>query len=292
MIPAPFDYIAPQSLDEALHALAAHGEEAKLLAGGHSLLPLLKLRLANPKLLIDLSKVPGLSGISQQDDQIVVGALTTHYQIESSKLLNSKSPLLPETARFIGDVQVRNCGTIGGSLVHADPSADWPAAILALGGELKLSGPKGERQIAAEEFFLGPMTTAIEPTEILTEIRVPVSSRRYGSAYLTLAQPASGFAIVGVAVWLRMDTKGRCEDIGIGVTGLSEKPFRAKAVEERLRGNKLTLKLLEQSATQVAEGREPLEDLHASAKFRVHLAQVYASRALQEAMKRAAARKV
>src|SRR5262245_57462978 len=174
MIPAAFDYIAPQSLEEAVRALADYGEEAKLLAGGHSLLPLLKLRLANPKLLIDLSKVPGLSGIGQQDDKIVVGALTTHYLIESSDLLKTKCPLLPQTARTIGDVQVRNRGTIGGSLAHADPSADWPAAILALGGELKLSGPKGQRQIAAEEFFLAPMTTAIEPTEILTEIRVPL----------------------------------------------------------------------------------------------------------------------
>jgi aerobic carbon-monoxide dehydrogenase medium subunit len=292
MIPAAFDYIAPQSLDEALRALADHGEEAKLLAGGHSLLPLLKLRLANPKLLIDLSKVPGLSGISQQDDKIVVGALTTHYQIESSALLKAKCPLLPQAASTIGDVQVRNRGTIGGSLVHADPCADWPAAILALGGELKLSGLTGQRQIAAEEFFLGPMTTAIEPTEILTEIRVPVASRRYGSAYLTLAQQASGFAVVGVAVWLRVGQNARCEDIGVGVTGLSEKPFRAKTVEERLRGNKLTPELVEQSAAHVAEGSDPLEDLHASGKFRAHLAQVYTSRALQEAMKRATARKV
>jgi carbon-monoxide dehydrogenase medium subunit len=292
MIPAAFDYIAPQSLSEAVRALGAHGEEAKLLAGGHSLLPLLKLRLANPKLLIDLSKIPGLGNISQQDDKIVVGALATHYQIESSALLKSKCPLLPQTARAIGDVQVRNRGTIGGSLTHADPSADWPAAILALGGELKLSGPKGERQIAAAEFFLGAMTTAIEPTEILTEIRVPVSSRRYGSAYLKMAQQASGFAIVGVAVWLRLAQNTRCEDIGVGVTGLSEKPFRARAVESRLRGNKLTPKLIEESAAQVGEGSDPMEDLHASAKFRAHLAQVYTSRAIAEAGKRAAGRKV
>jgi len=292
MIPAAFDYIAPQNIDDALRALATHGEEAKLLAGGHSLLPLLKLRLASPKLLIDLSKVPGLRGIAPRDDKIVVGALATHYQIESSELLRAKCPLLPQAAAAIGDVQVRNCGTIGGSLVHADPSADWPAAILALGGRLKLSGPKGERQMAVEEFFLGPMTTAIEPAEILTEISVPVSSRRCGSAYLKMAQQASGFAVVGIAVWLRMDTKGRCEDIGVGVTGLSEKPFRSKAVEEHLRGNKLTSKLVEAGAAQVTEGREPLEDLHASGKFRVHMAQVYTSRALQEALKRAAARKV
>lgn len=292
MIPPAFDYIAPQSLDEAVRALAAHGEEAKLLAGGHSLLPLLKLRLANPKLLIDLSKIPGLSNISQQDDKIVVGALTTHYQIESSELLKTKCPLLPQTARAIGDVQVRNRGTIGGSLAHADPSADWPAAILALGGELKLSGPKGERRIAVEEFFLGTMTTAAEPTEILTEIRVPVSPRRCGSTYLKMAQQASGFAIVGVAVWLRVAQDGRCEDIGVGVTGLSEKPFRARTVESRLRGNKLTPKLIAESAAQVAEGNDPMEDLHASAKFRTHLAQIYTSRAIEEAGKRAVGRKV
>jgi aerobic carbon-monoxide dehydrogenase medium subunit len=292
MIPPAFDYIAPQSLAEAVRALVAHGEEAKLLAGGHSLLPLLKLRLANPKLLIDLSKIPGLSNISQQDDTIVVGALTTHYQIESSELLKSKCPLLPQTARAIGDVQVRNRGTIGGSLAHADPSADWPAAILALGGELKLSGSRGERRIAVEEFFLGAMTTVVEPTEILTEIRVPVSPRRCGSAYLKMAQQASGFAIVGVAVWLRVAQDGRCEDIGVGVTGLSEKPFRARTVESRLRGNKLTPKLIAESTAQVAEGNDPMEDLHASAKFRAHLAQVYTSRAIEEAGKRAVGRKV
>lgn len=290
MIPAAFDYIAPQSLDEAVRALAVHGEEAKLLAGGHSLLPLLKLRLANPKLLIDLTRIPGLSNISQEDDKIVVGALATHYQIESSELLKAKCPLLPQTARAIGDVQVRNRGTIGGSLTHAEPSADWPAAILALGGELKLSGPKGERKIAAEEFFLGTMTTAIEPTEILTEIRVPVSSRRCGSAYLKMAQQASGFAVVGVAVWLRLAPSGRCEDIGVGVTGLSEKPFRAHALEARLRGNKPTTKLIEKSAAQVTQGIDPLEDLHVSAKFRAHLAQVYTSRAIEAAAKEASGR--
>jgi aerobic carbon-monoxide dehydrogenase medium subunit len=286
MIPAAFDYIAPQSLDEALAALSAHGEEAKLLAGGHSLLPLLKFRLAKPTLLIDLTRISGLGNICQEGDRIVVGALATHYQIESSALLETKCLLLPETARAIGDVQVRNRGTIGGSLAHADPSADWPAAILALGSELKLLGPKGERRISAEEFFVDALTTAIEPTEILTEIRMPVLLRRSGCAYLNMPQQASGFAIVGVAVWLSLGQNGRCDDIGVGVTGLSHKPFRAHGVEERLRGNKLTPKLIEESASQVADGIEPLEDLHASAKFRIHLAQVYTSRAIQESTKR------
>jgi carbon-monoxide dehydrogenase medium subunit len=290
MIPAAFDYIAPRSLDEAVRALSAHGEEAKLLAGGHSLLPLLKLRLANPKLLIDLARIPGLGNISQEGDKIIVGALATHYQVESSELLKAKCPLLPQTARAIGDVQVRNRGTIGGSLAHADPSADWPAAILALGGELKLNGTKGERRITAEHFFHGPMTTAIEQTEILTQIYLPVSSRRCGDAYLKMAQPASGFAVIGVAVWLKLAQNGYCEEIGIGVTGLSHKPFRARGVEEGLRGNKLSPKLIEESASKVTEDSDPLEDLHASAKFRSHLARVYTSRAIQEAAKKASAR--
>jgi aerobic carbon-monoxide dehydrogenase medium subunit len=291
MIPASFDYVAPKTLDEAVRALVAHGEEAKLLAGGHSLLPLLKLRLARPKLLIDLGKIPGLSGISQRDGTIVVGALATHYQLESSALLKAKCPLLCQTARAIGDVQVRNRGTIGGSLTHADPSADWPATILALAGELHLSGPQGARKLAAEEFFLGPMTTAIEATEILTEIRVPAAPRRYGCAYVKMPQQASGFAIVGVAVSLQIGRGDRCEEIGVGVTGLSGQPFRARAVEECLRENKLTAKLIVESASRVAEGSDPLEDLHASAKFRAHLARVLTSRAIQEAAKRAVGRR-
>ena len=288
MIPAAFDYIAPKTLDEAMRALAAHGEEAKLLAGGHSLLPLLKLRLAHPTLLIDLNRIPGLSAIRQANDQIVIGALATHYQIESSELLKKRCPLLPETAREIGDVQVRNRGTMGGSLTHADPSADWPAAVLALGGELTLRGPKAERRLGAEEFFVGAMSTAIKANEILTEIRVPAFRRRCASAYLKIAQQASGFAIVGVAVSLRVDAKGRCAEIGVGVTGLSDKPFRAHTVEERLRGNKLTPKLIEASSAHVTDGIDPLEDLHAGAEFRAHLARVYAARAVQEAAKRAA----
>jgi carbon-monoxide dehydrogenase medium subunit len=194
-------------------------------------------------------------------------------------------PLLPQTARAIGDVQVRNRGTIGGSLSHADPAADWPAAILALRGEMRLRGPKGERTLGAEEFFLGPMTTAIEPTEILTEIRMPLPLRRSGHAYQKMAQPASGFALVGVAVSLKIDAKGICDEIGIGVTGLSDKAFRAHAVEERLRGNKLIAKLIEESAAKVTDGVDPLEDLHADAEFRAHLARVYAARAIQGAAK-------
>ena len=287
MIPAAFDYLAPVTLEEATRALAAHGEEAKLLAGGHSLIPLLKLRLAHPALLIDLHRIQGLDTIIQHNDKIVIGALATHYQIETSELLKKRCPLLPQTAREIGDVQVRNRGTIGGSLAHADPSADWPAAVLALGAELTLRGPQSERRLAAEEFFVGAMSTAIKADEILTEIRVPAFQRRCGSAYLKMAQQASGFAVVGVAVFLSVDAKGRCAEIGVGLTGLSDKPFRAHTVEERLHGIKLTPKLIATTTAQVADGIDPLEDLHADAEFRAHLARVCAARAVQEAAKRA-----
>jgi carbon-monoxide dehydrogenase medium subunit len=287
MIPAPFDYLVPETLDGALRALTERGEEAKILAGGQSLLPLLKLRLANPKLLVDLRKIPGLAGIRQEGTKLVLGALTTHFQIESSALTGKKCPLLAATAQRIGDVQVRNRGTIGGSLTHADPAADWPAAILALGGELKLAGPQGERWLGAGDFFLGPMTTAIGAAEILTEVRVAAASTRSGSAYAKMAQQASGFAIVGVAVSLRVDGEGRCDDVGIGVTGLSVKPFRAEAVEQRLRGDKLTAKLIEGASNPVADGVDPLEDYHAAADYRAHLARVLTRRAIQEAAKRA-----
>lgn len=287
MIPASFDYSAPTSLNEALRALADHGEEAKILAGGHSLLPLMKLRLANPTLLIDVTKIAGLSDIKLRGDKIEIGALATHYQIESSELLKKNCPLLGQTARVIGDVQVRNRGTIGGSLVHGDPAGDWPAAVLALGAQLKISSAKGERWLDAEKFFLGPMTTAIEAGEILTEIVLSAAPRRSAAVYLKVPQQASGFAIVGVAVSLRLDAKGRCEDIGIGITGLGDKPFRARAVEVRLRGNKPTAKGIETAAAQAAAGVDPLEDLHAAADYRAHLARVYTARAILAAVERA-----
>lgn len=290
MIPAPFEYATPQTLDEAVRLLASEGEEAKLLAGGHSLLPMMKLRLANPKILIDLTRISGLSGIRREGDQIVVGALTTHYEIESSALLKKDCPLLPETARAIGDVQVRNRGTIGGSLAHADPAADLPAAILALGGELRLTGSEGERWIKGEDFFLGLMTTALKPTEILTEIRVPVLAGSIGTAYLKMAQKASGFAIVGVAVWVRVENQ-ECKDIGVGVTGLGAKPFRAKEVEKKLWGKRVDHTFVDADASHVDRGIDPLDDIHASARFRAHLARVFTDRAIREAIRKAGSRK-
>jgi len=287
MIPARFGYATPRTVAKALSLLGEHGEDARLLAGGHSLLPLMKLRLATPKFLIDLRRIESLRRIERRGAEIVIGALATHYQIESSALLKKLCPLLPQTAATIGDVQVRNRGTLGGSLAHADPAADWPAALLALGGKLKIAGSGGGRSVNAENFFLGPLSTAVGTAEILTEIRFPVADKRSGFAYLKMAQQASGFAIVGVAAALRLDAKGICQQIGVGITGLADKPLKAHVVEDRLRGAKLSAKEIAFGAELATDHVIPLEDRHASADYRAHLAQVYTARALTAALKNA-----
>src|SRR2546425_2865248 len=204
MIPAQFDYQAPRTLDEAISLLAQHADDAKILAGGHSLIPAMKLRLAQPQLLIDIGRIADLSYIREDAGQIRIGAMTTHYQIESSERLKQICPLLPECAASIGDVQVRNKGTIGGSLAHSDPAGDWPAAIIALRAELVAVGTNGERVIKADDFFVDLLTTALEPREILREIRISKPQGRSGQAYVKMHHPASGFAVVGVAanLWL------------------------------------------------------------------------------------------
>src|SRR5215471_20745587 len=194
MIPANFDYIAAKSLDEALSLLAKHKDDAKLLAGGHSLLPAMKLRLAQPKVLIDLGKIKDLAYIKDEGGQIRIGAMTTHFQIETSDVLRRACPLLPETAINLGDMQVRNKGTIGGSIAHADPAADWPAAIIAVNAEIVAAGPKGDRAIKADKFFTSLFTTALEQNEILREIRFAVPKGRTGQCYKKFRHPASGFA--------------------------------------------------------------------------------------------------
>src|SRR3989440_768205 len=208
MIPAQFDYVAPTTVDEALSLLAEHADDAKILAGGHSLIPAMKLRLAQPALLIDIGRVRSLSYIREEGGQILVGALTTHYQIESSARLRDICPLLPEGAASIGDVQVRNKGTIGGSLAHADPAADWPAAAVALRAELVAASARGERVIAADDFFVDMLTTALRPDEVLREIRIKAPTARTGQSYMKVHHPASGFAVVGVAVTLTLGGEG------------------------------------------------------------------------------------
>src|SRR5215218_11470530 len=200
MIPTEFDYKVPATLEEAISLLASDLDGAKILAGGHSLIPAMKLRLAQPQLLVDIARIKSLSYIREEGDQILIGATTTHYQLESSDLLKKICPLLPACAASIGDVQVRNKGTIGGSIAHSDPAGDWPAAVLALDGELVLVGPNGERTVKAENFFVDLLTTDLQLGEILREVRITKPGGRFGQVYQKVPHPASGFAVVGVAV--------------------------------------------------------------------------------------------
>ena len=283
MIPAPFEYHSPVTLKEALDLLSSR-EGVKILAGGQSLVPLMKLRLAKPGTIVDLGRIPDLNYIREQGDYILLGAMTTYAQMEASALLHAHCPLLPQTAATIGDVQVRNQGTVGGSLAHADPAGDMPAAILALGAEMKAVGLKGERCIKAEDFFLGLLTSALEPDEILTEVRVPVLAQTK-TAYLKAAQRASGFAVVGIAVCLRLDQGGSCRDIAVGVTGVGDKVYRAEGVEKMLRGKSCETKLIEKAAREVTSGVDVIEDINGSKEYRSHLASVYTVRAIEAALK-------
>ncbi|MFQ5895369.1 MAG: FAD binding domain-containing protein [Nitrospinota bacterium] len=289
MIPARFDYRRARSVKEAVRLLAEHGEEAKILAGGHSLLPILKARLAQPGLLIDIGRVRGLDGIRAARRTLIIGALVTHYQVESSELLKERCPLLPEVAAQIGDVQVRNRGTVGGSLAHADPGADYPAVVIALRASVEAQGSRGKRAIAADEFFTDVLTTALAPDEVLTTVRVPAAGNRSGSAYCKVAQQASGFAICGVAAQVALGRGNRVKAVGLGVTGVAGRAYRPKESEAALLGEKPTPAALDAAAARAAEGVEPLEDLYASKEFRAHLARVWTRRALEKALERARA---
>src|SRR6185369_7315779 len=286
MIPTQFDYRAPATLDEAVALLASDLDGAKVLAGGHSLIPAMKLRLAQPQLLIDIARIPSLAYIREEGNQILIGATTTHYQLESSQLLQNICPLLPDCARSIGDVQVRNKGTIGGSLAHSDPAGDWPAAILALDGELICVGPNGERTVKAENFFVDLLTTDLQPGEILREIRINKPAGKFGQAYQKVPHPASGFAVVGIAVHLVLDGNGACQSAGIGVTGVGVKAYRAKGVEAGLAGTNLDDNAVASAVMHVCDGIDPNTDLYASSEYRCHLAQVHARRAVQAAKAR------
>jgi carbon-monoxide dehydrogenase medium subunit len=289
MIPQTFEYTAPKSLDEALGLLA---EGAKPLAGGMSLIPMMKLRLAAPDRLVDLRRLKDLNYIREEsggaiERSIHIGAITTHQDIASSPLLRGKCPLLAETASHIGDPQVRNMGTIGGSAAHADPSADYPAALQALEAKFVLRSGKGDRTVSAADFFLDTFTTALEPGEIVREVIVPIDDSGVGVSYQKLVQPASGFAIVGIAVRVRK-SDGKIAMARIGVTGLANIGYRATAAEKALEGTSGSAADIQSAAALVAQGVDANADLHASADYRRHLAVVYAARAITIALSRAA----
>jgi aerobic carbon-monoxide dehydrogenase medium subunit len=286
MIPNNFEYFAPKSIAEALKLLDKHSDDCKILSGGHSLIPVLKLRLASPAVIVDIGRIKELKQIKIEKDMIRIGANTTHAEIARSAELMQNCPLLVETAAQIGDQQVRNRGTIGGSLTHADPAADWPAAILALNGEIVARSSKGERVIKASDFFVDIMTSAVGPQEIVTEVRIPKPAQPKAAVYLKVPQSASGFAVVGVAAQLKLKD-GKCEDVSIGVTGLAPKAFRAKSVEDALRGKTLDEATVSAATAKAdADALDALEDIHASGDYRRHLARVYAKRAVQTAATR------
>jgi carbon-monoxide dehydrogenase medium subunit len=282
MYPAPFEYYAPASVSEAL-ALLSQNADAKILAGGHSLLPLMKLRLAQPAALIDIGKIADLRGIHDMGDSIVIGALTTHHDIEHSILLRHECPLLPEVASHIGDLQVRNRGTIGGSLAHADPAADYPAALLALGATIEAQGPGGKRSIGAEDLFTGLFQTSLNANELVVSVRVPKTNGHGGGvAYAKFSHPASRYAVAGVAVWVKIENDA-ISAIRIGVTGAADHAQRATQAEDALRGNPMTDENIAAAAQLASADLNTIGDMYASPEYRAQLVKALAAQALNAA---------
>ena len=286
-IPAAFDYHTAQSVDEAIALLQQYGDEAKLLAGGHSLLPTMKLRLAQPGHLVDLGKISGLSYIREDGGAVAVGAMTTYTAIMRSDLVNKHFALLPEGTATIGDPQIRNRGTIGGSTAHADPAADMPGIVLALKADIVVQGPGGKRTIKADDFFKGLFETALQPGEVITELRFAIPPARTGSAYTKLPNKASHYAVVGCAAVVTLDTDGTCTSASVVITGAAEKATRASTVEVALVGKKLDEATVAAAASHAADGLELMEDIHGSKAYRAQMATVMARRAITQAAARA-----
>jgi len=277
MIPAQFDYVAPASLDEALNALRSGGEDAKVLAGGHSLLPLMKLRLSFPSLLVDLRKVPGLAGIQRENGAFRIGAMTRHVEVANGDL-----GLASVAAGTIADPQVRHRGTLGGTLAHGDPASDMPAVLLACEGSVTIRGDAGQREVAAADLFEDFLTTAVGDGEILTEIRLPAMDG-YGFGYHKFNRRREDWAMVAACALVKKAADGSCEDVRIGLTHMGSTPLRATAVEQALRGKPLDAQSIAAAAEQAAEGTDPPADLNASADYKRHLARVLTRRALEDA---------
>jgi len=281
MIPESFDYQRAGSVREALTLLKQHGENAKILAGGHSLIPTMKLRLANPGTLIDIGGISELKYINDKGDYLAIGAGTTHLMVETSSLVQQKAPALSQAAGQIGDVQVRNRGTIGGVLAHSDPQADYPGVVLALNATIVAEGSGGERTIEAVDYFTGLWETALGENEILTEVRIPVDSANANSCYLKFPQPASRYPYVGCAV--AMDKSGgNCSEVRVGFSGVAESAFRDSGVEDAIRGQALKDETIAAASAKAAEGRTVLSDYFVSEEYRRAMAQVYAKRALTQ----------
>jgi len=286
-VPAPFDYHPAQTVDEAIALLQQYGDEAKVLAGGHSLIPAMKLRLSQPGHLVDIGRISGLSYIREEQGVVAVGSLTTYTQIESSDVLKRDFSIIPECASVIADQQVRNRGTIGGSIAHSDPASDMPGVVLALRGEIVAQGPNGKRTIKADDFFVGMFTTALEPDEILLEIRFTVPPARTGSAYEKLANKASHYAVAGAAAVVTLDSDGTCTSAGVAITGAAIQTTRASTVEAALVGKKLDEATVAEAASHATDGLELVADIHGSQEYRRQMTAVITRRAILRALERA-----
>jgi carbon-monoxide dehydrogenase medium subunit len=287
MIPASFEYHAPSSIREATALLGRLGDDAKVLSGGQSLIPLMKLRLASPRHVVDINGVPGLAQIRQADGFLRVGALTRESDLEESDLVRTHYPLLHDTCQVIADPIVRNLATIGGNLAHGDPANDHPATMLALGAEIVAVGESGERRLPIGTFFTGPFTTDLRTDEILVEIRIPASPARSGGAYLKLERKVGDFATVAVAVHVVLAEDGRCEQVGIGLTNVGLTPIKAKAAEQALRGTRADDAAIRRAAQFAADAAQPAADLRGSVEYKKDLVRVLTARALRKALARA-----
>jgi len=289
MIPAAFEYHAPTSIGEAIDLLARLGEDAKILSGGQSLIPLMKLRLAAPRHLIDINGIPGLAYVREADGALRIGALTRESELEDSALVRTRYPLLFDTCKVIADPLVRNLATVGGNLAHGDPANDHPATMLALEAEVVAAGPKGERRIPVASFFTGPFTTALRADEILVEIRVPVPPPRTGGAYLKLERKVGDFATAAVAAQVTLDANGTCARAGIGLTNVGATPIKAVRAEAALAGKRLDAETIKRAAQLAAEASEPAADLRGSVEYKKDIVRVLTARALGRAAERAGA---
>jgi carbon-monoxide dehydrogenase medium subunit len=289
MIPAPFDYVRPPDLDGALRILRDREGEAKILSGGYSLLPLLKLRLAQPGLLVDIQNVNGLDGIVETDDGLRIGARATHRQIHEDPLISTRYPSIAEVAGGIGDPQVRNWGTIGGSCAHADPASDWPAFLLGVRAQIVSRGGSGERVIPAREFFVDTFTTAIEPTEVLTEIRLPRRAKGVGGGYTKLERRIGDFATAGVYTVVRLGDDGRIASAGVGVTGVAETPFAATDAEAALIGQAPNDDTFRAAGAAAAAQSRPAADLRGPVEYKRAMVAELTVRSLHRAIERALA---
>src|SRR5215471_17954819 len=287
MIPAAFDYSCPKTLSEAIALLQQHGDDAKILAGGQSLIPLMKLRMAAPKHVIDINRIADLSYIREADGALVIGAMTREADVDASELVRERYPIIADTAAVIGDPLVRNMATVGGNLAHADPANDHPATMLALDAEVVVTGLDGERTVPVAEFFTDFFTTALRPDEILTEIRIPAPTAGSGGAYIKLERKVGDFAIVGVAAQVTIDARGICTRAGIGLTNVAPTPLKAHQAEAFLQGQHLDQDSITQAAQLAAEAARPEADLRGSIAYKRDMVRVLTTRALTRALERA-----